>query len=276
MMATAGGLRSISEIVDELRRHLVPFFEESSSEVLIKVLQQKATECVPTTSIQQYISGVLLPYIVQALNKIVLLLEDGEHSVPGVPLLSVQNLRLLYTTIELLWICGISNKVQQQAKFTLPLTGHPNSLLIPKKIMDNLAVLSPEDCSFPELYSRIECIRAAVCNETLSGLMLQRNLDRILLTYYTLSNPEVGTLMQGGTDVAAGGTDTLSLSDASSNRLSDLIEGPFAAMIVTKLRGFTKGPPWLRDAALVSLTHILQSDGGLEVVLSGYLEGTVS
>jgi hypothetical protein len=44
-------------------------------------------------------------------------------------------------------------------------------------------------------------------------------------------------------------------------------------MVVTKLRGFTKGPAWLREASLEVLSGILQSPAGLEIVLSGYLEG---
>jgi len=44
-------------------------------------------------------------------------------------------------------------------------------------------------------------------------------------------------------------------------------------MVVSKLRSFTKGPAWLRDASCEIFSSILQSHRGVETVLSGYLEG---
>jgi hypothetical protein len=93
--------------------------------------------------------------------------------------------------------------------------------------------------------------------------MLQRNLDRLLLTYLLLAKRKTIDSMSVSEGIAENAT-------AALNALKS---GPSSSMVVTKLRGFTKGPTWLREASLEILSGMLQSAGGLEIVLSGYLEG---
>lgn len=258
-MAETCNASSIAQLADGLRNLLGAFFDASSNEAVAQKLQQAPCDSI-VGSMNEYISDVMVPRIVQSLDKMMFLLAEDGNNAAGVPLLSVQNLRLVYTAIEVLWQSSICATVHKQADFVLPTSAYPSSLLIPKKTMDCLAEAST-GCAVSEVYAQIECMRKVVCDDTFSGLMLQRNLDRILLTYYTLALPQPDGSLHAHSAMATA-------------ELQSLAEGPFASMIVTKLRGFTRGPAWLRDASLSTLTSILQGKGGLETVLSGYLEGT--
>lgn len=216
-----------------------------------------------------YVSNVLIPGISRVLDAMMAVLVVEESQNPGKPLLSVQNLRVVYTAIELTWQWGVLPTISKLSGFVPPVPPYPNSLLVQKRTID--FVQPDPTASAGTLERLISTIANIVCNDTFSGLMLQRNLDRILLTYLVLSNPEkVRVLISGEPDEVA----AVHIASRAASSLQRLYTGAFASMVVSKLRSFTKGPVWLRDASCEILSGILQGQRGVETVLSGYLEGT--
>jgi hypothetical protein len=183
------------------------------------------------------------------------------------PLISVQNLRVVYTSVEILWCWGLAASVRDHSKFELPPTTIPNAILVNQKVLSYGSGQLIRDIGAREMLRFANTIYWVVTVEGFSGLMLQRNLDRLLLTYMTLSS--AAFVSDPGTETSV----DASVAQEATTALNQLVCGPFASAVVTKLRGFTKGPAWLRDASLRILSSILTGLGGLEIVLSGYLEG---
>lgn len=184
------------------------------------------------------------------------------------PLISVQNLRVVYSVVEILWFWALKGAVTRASGFELPTAPLPKAILVTAKVLNcgvNHAVDNIEEY---RLLETVNTIRRVVINDAFSGLMLHRNLDRLLVTYMVLAR-EISTVSETS-HVSNPRADVV---NAATVALQDLSTGPFASAVVTKLRSFTKGPPWLRDAALSTLSGILLGPGGLEIVLSGYLEG---
>ena len=224
---------------------------------------------------QQYISDYFVPKATATLNAMVIALDDLESTKTvnsNSPLLSVQTLRVVYTAVELLWQWGINKAVLHNTHFPMPVASLPNALLVSKRTVDVVMEGTAHNAiPMQTILNITNCIRLVVTNDNFSGLMLQRNLDRVLLTYFWLSKTpsESSELVQHISE-----TENLRNIAASSREALDLLQrSPFAPFVVTKLRAFTKGDAWLREASCQMLTNILVGNKGLEVVLSGYLEG---
>jgi len=180
----------------------------------------------------------------------------------------------VYTAVELLWQWGIASTLDTLCPdFSLPVPPFPSSLLVQKKTMDYVSTqISPATATLQGFHKLISSMAAIISNDTFSGLMLQRNLDRVLFSYLLLSNLDKVHSFANRNDEKTPIDIATHAVDAVVS-LQGLYEGPFAPVVVSKLRSFTKGPAWLRDASCVILTNILQGPRGVETVLSGYLEG---
>ena len=186
----------------------------------------------------------------------------------NVPVLSVQQLRVVYTSIEILWNWRIKPEVAHLGNFELPIQPLPNSILITAKAYKQSTdhhVIQP---SLTELLRLTMVMKRVITNEIFSGLMLPRNLDRVLVTLFLLA---FATNTLPSASISTGDIETVRAS--AQTEIDSLKSSAFLPMVVTKLRSFTRGPAWLRDASLRLFSDILQGEGGLEVVLSGYLEG---
>lgn len=193
------------------------------------------------------------------------------------PLISVQHLRVVYTAVELVWEWGMRIGIRTLSKFDPPAAPLPNAILVSGKVLNYGADRLDASCDSQLLYRLARTMHRIVTNDTFSGLMLQRNLDRLLLAYMTLSQQHSHSIYALNTQLKGGvsADPRNGVAQQAKTALQALTSGPFSSAVVTKLRSFTKGPPWLRDASLSLLSSILQSPGGLEIVLSGYLEGEI-
>ena len=246
---------SLKEIINELWSPLQCLSNCKSNDEIDTILKSMFTGSSGSIVIEH-----IIPATVNLLLRLLEILQSLQSNNSATPLLSVQHLRIIYSVIEILWHWGISCEVKRRAGFAMPSQSLPNSLLIRKLVIDYITTCTADTIprSTEQLWSVVDCLSQVVLNPNFSGLMLQRNLDRLLLSYLVLERDS--------------SDDTISLRAASA--LRTLYEGPIASVVVTKLRGFTKGPVWLRDACCGILNSVLQGTGGLEAVLSGYLEGT--
>jgi len=258
-------VKSISVSLESL---ISPFFDGATGDKLCTNLAQQASEF---TFVKNHVTELLVPSLSTNLDKLVTELGIEERRSPGKPLLSVQSLRVVYTAVELLWQWGIASTLDTLCPdFSLPVPPFPSSLLVQKKTMDYVSTqISPATATLQGFHKLISSMAAIISNDTFSGLMLQRNLDRVLFSYLLLSNPDKVRALSSSNE----GNSPIDIATHAVVSLQGLYEGPFAPVVVSKLRSFTKGPAWLRDASCVILTNILQGPRGVETVLSGYLEG---
>ena len=266
------GVKSISVSLESL---ISAFLDGATGDKLCMNLDHQARDVFhhKFVSLKNHVTELLVPCLSTILNTLVAELGIEESRNPGKPLLSVQSLRVVYTAVELLWQWGIVPTLDTVClEFKLPVPPFPSSLLAQKKTIDYVSTqLSSATVTLQEFNKLTSTIAAVISNDTFSGLMLQRNLDRVLFCYLVLSNPEKVLSFSNSGDWESQG-DIITQAAVS---LQGLYDGPFAPVVVSKLRAFTKGPAWLRDASCAILTNILQGPRGVETVLSGYLEGSV-
>lgn len=259
-------VKSISVSLESL---ISPFLDGATGDKLCTNLAQQASAF---TSIKNHITELLVPSLSTNLDKLVTELGIEERRNPGKPLLSVQSLRVVYTTVELLWQWGIASTLDTLCpEFSLPVPPFPSSMLVQKKTVDYVSTqISPATATLQGFHQLLSTMAAVISNDTFSGLMLQRNLDRVLFSYLLLSNPDKVHSFSNRNEEKT----PINIAAHAAVSLQGLYEGPFAPVVVSKLRSFTKGPAWLRDASCGILTKILQGPRGVETVLSGYLEGS--
>lgn len=275
-------MNGVKTLTVSLQNYISPFFEDIPGNILHAKLEKLAANIFGNepASLQHHIVTVLVPNLLSTLDKLVLELGAEETRNPGKPLLSVQSLRVVYTSVELLWQWGMASTLQAIVpEYTPSVLSFPNALLVPKRTIDYVNTqLAASVVSVQSFHRLASSITAVICNDLFSGLMLQRNLDRVLYSFLVLSNSDKIHAFPNDniTGASATGTEMGTLADISSHAavsLRYLYEGPFASVVVSKLRSFTKGPAWLRDASCTILTRILQGQRGVETVLSGYLDG---
>jgi hypothetical protein len=243
--------------------------------------------------VQQYITTVTLKDLLSSLAGLVDFLRLADASV----LFSVTNLRVVYTAIEVVWRWSLQSILELVSGFSLPFTAQPSSILIKKPVLDFIGG-SVQHSYVPScVLATVNLLRELICNEHFSGIMIQRNMDRVLFGYFVLS-----------CDIEGNNHDaTLQVRSQAEQELSALQMGSYAGIVISKLRIFTGGPVWLRTASCNVLTGVLMrratapsdSQGtavramgssvvaaeaqapapaqgeldGLQVVLGGYLEG---
>lgn len=258
-----------------LQALLSAFSDGATGSKLIANLEVQSVNTfqLPFSDPGKYVSNVLIHGMSRTLDAMMAALSVEESQNPGKPILSVQNLRVVYTAIEMVWQWGVLPTISKLSDFVAPVPPYPSSLLVQKRTIDSVHAVPT--ASADTLERLVSTIATIVCNETFSGLMLQRNLDRVLLSYLVLSDPhKVDSLLPSGPESELLRTTDMHTRVGAS--LQSLCAGPYASMVVSKLRSFTKGPAWLRDASCAILSGILQGPRGVETVLSGYLEGILS
>lgn len=272
-------MSSVRSISASLQSLLLPFSEDIVGDKLRVCLETQAAHVFhhEPTSIQHHILKLLVPRLSNDLDKLVAELGVEEVRNPGKPLLSVQSLRVVYTVVELLWQWGMApTLLALSPEYMPPVLQFPSSLLAQKRSIEWVsAQLTSAPATVATIIKLTSTMAAIISNDTFSGLMLQRNLDRLMFSYLVLSNSDKVNSFPNDEDAAL--CKEMSSSDITTEAvvsLRNLYEGPFASVVVSKLRSFTKGPPWLRDASCAILTNILQGPRGVETVLSGYLDGT--
>jgi hypothetical protein len=262
---------SLKVVANSLQDIISPFVENEVDEKLSFRLedQSKNLFCCDYSTLPNHILHRVIPAMSDNLDRLIKQLLIDEALDPGKPILSVHNLRVVYSAIELIWQWGIQPTVASSSGFTLPESAYPSSLLVHKRTVDHVFdYIKSHVIQVEHLEKLITSVMRLVSNDSFSGLMLQRNLDRILLVFIMLSDEDkVSVLDKSGVE----SNSFIKLRAVAV--LRSLYEGPFASMVVSKLRAFTRGPTWLREASCAILTNVLQGERGVEIVLSGYLEG---
>lgn len=258
---------------------LRPLCELKSEEQLTCFFREKDNNI--NNAIEVYANS-LIDSIILTLNSLdhVLSIENERTSKTYVPILSVQSLRVVYTSVEILWHWGIKIGLGSATCFSLPDCTIASSMLISKKVIEFVLNRYTKVRNNVELLDTLCCVQRIVCNETFIGLMLPRNLERILLGFLFFASGNCNCSEMCKENEKMNGTAELVLEQLQRSH-------GIATMIITKLRAFAKSttPNWLKSASFALFNNILQSsvnsntvigDGcsaGLEAVLNGYLEG---
>lgn len=196
--------------------------------------------------------------------------------------LSINHLRVVYTSIELLWILGISGVVAPTLGCTFDWNEaiHPKSLLISKETVSHLCRLITAKIEPCSALQYTKCIYSIISNSLFSANMLPRNLKRVLVALLVLSRP-VSTVNAVKTVMLYVGVhrnnpveSASSTNKSAESLLHDICLNDInKSLVVSELRIAIKGPLWMRTAASDLLSKILLSDMGLAAVIRAYLEG---
>lgn len=196
--------------------------------------------------------------------------------------LSINHLRVVYTSIELLWILGISGVVAPILGCTFDWNEaiHPKSLLISKETVSHLSrfiTAKVEPCSALQY---TQCIYSIISNSLFNANMLPRNLKRVLVALLVLSRPverSSTVMLYVGVRSKNPLESAIATNESAGSLLHDIcLSDVNKSMVVSELRIAIKGPRWMRTAASDLLSKILLSDMGLAAVIRAYLEGMSS
>lgn len=189
-------------------------------------------------------------------------------------LLSIQQLRVVYSSVEVFWRCAMRPFTLLHSSYCLPCDQPnnplPSSMLITREMIEGLPVDSTFVASpMVQQLTYYKCLQTFVTNDLFSGHMLLRNADRILMSLFTLKY------------VASQPESSLSESNRMSifrevqeieTQLPFIFDGRFTHIFVNKLRVFAKAPLWMREMASDMMRRMLLSPGGLHATLNAYLE----
>ena len=199
--------------------------------------------------------------------------------------LSINHLRIVYTTIEVLWICGVKPLLGTilGGNFEWGEGPHPKSLLVTKESMTHLSKKCSAGFDLNQTMRYVRCIYSLVSNPLFLTNMLPRNLRRLLVALLLMTKyDEILTerrkrhMAPEEIDLSCGHTDrNIDEIIVAARSLLDIIcfQSDNKTFVVSELRVATRGPSWMRTAASEIFSKIILSDGGFECVLRAYLEG---
>lgn len=191
--------------------------------------------------------------------------------------LSINHLRIVYTTIEIIWVSGIQPFVEVELGETFDWceAPHPKSLLISKENLKSISKVEGVELNSSNTLKYCQCINSFISSSLFSANMLPRNLKRLLTATLILSK---SNRRQARAKILELSDDTLLEPSSDSvlalQLMTDIcLNSSFKSLVVSELRIATKGPRWMRSAAGEWFNRILLSDLGFEAVLKAYLEG---
>jgi hypothetical protein len=199
------------------------------------------------------------------IKKTITTLKCGEKPPPpSSTLISIMQLRAIYTAIEVIWVIGAKFTFAEEykkARFSdYDLT--PPSMLLNKDQIDELYTrrLSSTEGSgndgekVDSVFKYIETILCVCKVTTFTSMMLERNMKRILVTLILLKHdPRVKSLLR-------------ELLSSRQHKYH----------LVCALRSLLCCSFPVPAIASLCLTQLMTSDGGLEAVVRSFLDGTSS
>lgn len=189
-------------------------------------------------------------------------------------LLSINHLRIVYTAIELLWVCGVLPFVWTMLgdSFDWGEGAHPKSLLLSSEL---LILLSNNDAFVADAslaLQYVQCIHCLISVPLFSTNMLPRNLRRVLVALLVLTGPKPSVTESDNENKLISRNE---VPTSAKQLLNDIcFHSDSKIFVVSELRIATRGPPWMRSAASDLFSRMLLSERGLEAVLRAYLEGS--
>lgn len=201
--------------------------------------------------------------------------------------LSINHLRIVYTSIELLWVCGVQPTLEGVLtnSFNWGEAPHPKSLLISKEVICSLSKKDDIILDNSKILLYCQCIYSLISNSLFSANMLPRNLKRVLIALLVLSRRSAVSTDQVDSENEVTGTSCFIdiygpavPPDLSRNQAEKLLNDicfnkKYKMLVISELRIATRGPQWMRTVASDLFSRVILSDLGLEAVLRAYLEG---
>ena len=199
--------------------------------------------------------------------------------------LSINHLRIVYTTIELLWLCGVQPFLGTILgdNFEWGEAPHPKSLLLTKESMILLSKTCNSGEDLNQIMCYLRCIHSLVSSPLFSTNMLPRNLRRLLVALLVLAKSDIALsercklrLVLNSHDMNHSTTmcDLNEVSILAKDLLESIcFQSDDKSFVISELRVASRGPSWMRCAASELFSRIILSDNGFESVLRAYLQG---
>jgi len=170
---------------------------------------------------------------------------------PPATLMSIMQLRAIYTAIEIVWVGAIRSFVKSKANSFEDYDSLPPSMLVG---VEGIEGLYGHAEATSDVFNSISIILAVCKVSFFTNMMLERNMKRILVTLIILKD---------------------------DNRARDLIRSLLEShiykyQVVCALRALLGSSPDITAFVSRCLTQIMLSDGGLYAVLSSYLNGKIT
>jgi hypothetical protein len=197
--------------------------------------------------------------------------SEAKTPEPPPDLLSINQMRAIYTALELTWHIGIRPYVyNKMMKSPVSSVSLPKSLLIDPQSLSLLGTLSV-NFDVGRVWSYVRCIGRVSGHPLFSSLMLSRQMSRLILALLCLiEEPALGRY----TDSDGDSDRIREVSMEASVMLNQLAAAASSkSMFVSELKVASRGPEWMKKAASLILASVIMSEGGVEAVLHGYLQG---
>ena len=200
-------------------------------------------------------------------NPIQKLNHNSKPPPPPSTIMSIMQLRAIYTSIELIWCIAIEDYVSLKSEINETIS-FPSSMLLDfnhfKQIVEsNKSTIDPSVSIKYSIFCYIKTINSICEIKGFTNMMRERNLKRVLLSLIVLkieTNDETN-------DVA---------NEASDMLDHIILNGKNKLLTINSLRLIMTGNDSVRKEAGYYLTNLLMSKGGLYSVLLSFLESNKS
>lgn len=284
-------------VVHQLKLYIEPLVRDQHTEALRQLILQRGRQEGAThrpedesSLIAHYISHTFVPGCLDILDRLLhILASDRMTSVlhKNMPVLSINDLRIVYTVTEVLWMWGLERSVSHFSAFNgLAVSTVPKSMLVQRKALECVSSCLPVTHDFDHLYRIAACLKRVTFNDMFASLMVERSLDRIILSCFVMSNrtllvetlPHSSNCSSSEPSITPGcqrvPIDAACIADKALQMLDEIRASSFCSMVVTRARVFLRGlHSWVRDAACLLLSSILGQRNGLQALITGYLDG---
>jgi hypothetical protein len=230
-------------------------------------------------------------------------LSSSGTPLPPPTILTIQQLRYIYTAVELVWSWGMKSSVQIVGGVAFKYySAAPTALLLTETVLKlandiikryenvetqimNDIVIAQQRLS--QLFDRAKCMRTLSLSKVFSSMLIQRNLKRIVITLLLLSEFPTTSLQKQSVSTRVVGhanllqANIMSLRTNARTELLDIVfdsSSQLKSACVIALRtlatvGNSPNNRWVVQAGGRLLTDIIMSPRGVEATLLAYLQG---
>lgn len=278
-------------VVRQLVLHIEPLLRERHTDELRQLILQRGVQEGAThrpedesSLIGQYISHTFVPGCLDILDRLLYAIASERSTTlldSNAPVLSINELRIVYTATEMLWIWGLERSVSHYSAFNgLAGSTIPKSMLVQRKALECVSSCLAVTRDFDHLYRIASCLKEVTFNDMFASLMVERSLNRIILSCFVMSNRTLVETLHSSEpsyntpDCPRVRIDATYVADKAQQMLDEIRASSFCSLVVTRARVFLRCPhSWVRDAACLLLSSILGQSNGLQTLITGYLDG---
>jgi len=278
-------------VVRQLVLHIEPLLRERHTDELRQLILQRGVQEGAThrpedesSLIGQYISHTFVPGCLDILDRLLYAIASERSTTlldSNAPVLSINELRIVYTATEMLWIWGLERSVSHYSAFNgLAGSTIPKSMLVQRKALEFVSSCLAVTRDFDHLYRIASCLKEVTFNDMFASLMVERSLNRIILSCFVMSKRTLVETHHNSEpsyntpDCQRVRIDATCVVDKAQQMLDEIRASSFCSLVVTRARVFLRCPhSWVRDAACLLLSSILGQRNGLQTLITGYLDG---